>query len=76
MLSCNKSSHIDARGGQPRHKGLGYSVVGNSFHLRQWCSNRHAEVNAESLSEYEHDQKLNDKPTVECDIRIGRQTAP
>ena len=58
VLSCNKSSHIEARGGYPRHKGLGYSVVGNGFHLRQWDSHRHAEVNAESLSEYEHDQRL------------------
>ena len=34
-----------------------------------------AEVNADSLSEYEQDQKLNDKPTVKCDSRIGRQSA-
>ena len=28
------------------------------------------EVNAESLSEYEHDQRLSDKPTVKCDSRM------
>ena len=58
-----------------RPKGLGYSVIGNGFHLRQWDSHRRAEVNAESLSECEHDQKLSDKPTVTCDSRIGRQAA-
>ena len=41
--------------------------------MRQWDSHRHAKVNAESLSEYEHDQRLSDKPTVKCDSRIGRQ---
>ena len=50
-------------------------MVGDGFHLRQWDSHRHAEFNAESLSEYEHDQWLSDKPTVKCDSRIGRQAA-
>ena len=39
------------------------------------CNKSRAEVNAESSSEYEHDQRLSDKPTVRCVSRIGRQTA-
>ena len=39
-------------------------MVGDGFHLRQWGSHRYAEVTAESLSGYEHDRQLNDKPTV------------
>ena len=50
-------------------------MVGEGFHLRHWDSHRYAEVNAESLSKDEHDQKLKDKPTVECDSRNGRQAA-
>ena len=56
MLSCNKElayrSERRVAKIKAKKKDLGYSVVGDGFHLRRWDSHRHAEVNAESLSEY------------------------
>jgi len=48
-------------------------VIGDGSHLREGHSSHgHAEVNAKSLSEYEHDRRpFSSKPTVKCASWIG-----